>query len=514
VHAIVNPGLALSSVVSAIAAARSQNDVSDPCSTRDVETTCQVTCDFESRASRSSTRTQTQPADSDLVILEYVSGMAEPIRRDKFMLPHAEISSGLAEQWATIQTKLDTDLKLITAKLGLRFDQIITSAQFAVVGPKVGSQIHGIPTVVITCGSKICEKLVKKAYLRGQFQCLKDLRRPVLVRYKAPPARWYAAQSLQLSAVKKHFSLQQRSLFIELLHPPNMACSRRLKFEDETDGLHVIKFSTIGGIINIDGEIYGLTSAHTIFASLGNQHPVDSDDYDLGDNSTDISEEESVRDDASDEDINQEISNASSGSLDPSEPGNDISQDYKAHWSTLEWDGACSFAGWGGTFSSSRPAGFEMHSQNSSSDWAIFRISDPTTKNEPNTYCRYDSVRERYEPTEISRTIMSNHQLTPGPVWIVTDNKAPASPGTLTQTAMSLCFGGASLHVRQIITRCRLGMYMFASFSQPILMSVFQVRVHLVVGLFVDHHCVVTSWPAIATLIWHSWSLLKIVLWI
>jgi hypothetical protein len=304
VDAIVNPGSAFSSVVSTIATARSQNDVSDPCSTRDVETTCQVTCDFESRASRSSIRTQTQPADSDLVILEYVSDMAEPIGRDKFMLPHAEISSGLVEQWATIQTKLDSDLKLITAKLGLRFDQIITSAQFALVGSKVGSQIHGKPTVVITCGSKICEKLVKKAFLKGQFQCLKDLRRPVLVRYKAPPARWYAAQPLQLSAVKKHFSLQQRALFIELLDPPNMTCSRRLKFEDETDGLQVTKFSTIGGIINIDGEIYDLTSAHTIFASLGNQHPVGRDDYDLGDSSIDISEEESVRDDASDEDIN------------------------------------------------------------------------------------------------------------------------------------------------------------------------------------------------------------------
>jgi hypothetical protein len=435
VHAIVNPGLAHSSVVPAI--------------------------------------TQTQPADSDLVILEYVSGMAEPIGRDKFMLPDAEISSGLAEQWETIQTKLDKDLELITAKLGLRFDRITTSAQFAPVGPKAGSQIHGKPTVVITCGSKICEKLVKKAFSKGQFQCLEDFRRPVFVRYKAPPARWYAAQSLRLSTAKKHISLQQRALFIELLDPPNMACSRRLKFEDEMDGSQVTKFSMIGGIINIDGEIYGLTSAHTIFASLGNQHPVNRDDYDLGDNSINISEGESVRDDTSDEDINQEISNASSGSLDPSEPGNDISQDHKARWSTLEWDGACSFAGWGGTFSSSRPAGFEMHSQNSSSDWAIFRISDPTAKNEPNTYCRYDSVRERYEPTEISRTIMSNRQLTPGPVWIVTDNKAPASPGTLTQTAMSLYFSGASLHVRQIITSCRLGMYTSASFSQPLLMSVF-----------------------------------------
>src|SRR5436305_6107775 len=100
--------------------------------------------------------------------------MAEPISRDKFILPHAEISPSLAVQWEMIQMKLDIDLKLITSKLGLRFDQIITSAQFAVVGPKVGSQIHGIPTVVITCGSKVCKKLVKKALLKGKLQCLKD----------------------------------------------------------------------------------------------------------------------------------------------------------------------------------------------------------------------------------------------------------------------------------------------------------------------------------------------------
>ena len=45
-----------------------------------------------------------------------------------------------------MQPKLDTDLKLIIAQLGLRFDQIITSAQFVVVGRFL--------TVVITCGSK------------------------------------------------------------------------------------------------------------------------------------------------------------------------------------------------------------------------------------------------------------------------------------------------------------------------------------------------------------------------
>lgn len=466
----VNPELAFSSVSSEVAAAFSQNDVSDLCSTnnvRDVETIGQVTCDFESRASRSSTRTQTQPAESDTVILEYVSGLAEPICRDKFMLPHAEISSDLAEQWATIQMKLDTDLKLITAKLGLRFDQIITSAQFAVVGPKVGSQVHGLPTVVITCGSKKCEKLVKKALLKGQFQCLKDLRHPALVRYKAPPALWYAAQSPPLSSVNQHFSLEQRALFIEILRPQNLACSRRLKFDDETDGSQVTKFSTIGGMINVDGEIYGLTSAHTIFATLGNQHPADRDKSDLEDNSSDVSEEESARDEASDKGFNQEISNVSPGSSDSSKPEIDTTEDHMVLWSKLEWDGACSFAGWGGTFGSSRAAGFEMYNQNSSSDWAIFRISDPSTKKEPNMYSKYDDVRKRYERTTISRTIMSNHQLTPGPVWIVADNNAPASAGTLTQTATSLYFSGASLHVRQIMTKHGLGMYTSASCSKP-----------------------------------------------
>ena len=103
------------------------------------------------------------------------------------------MSSSLVDQWSAIQPKLDTDLKLITAKLGLRFNQIITSAQFVAVGPKVGSQIHGFPTAVITCGSKKCEELVRKALLKGQFQCLRELPHPPFVRYKAPPTLWYAS---------------------------------------------------------------------------------------------------------------------------------------------------------------------------------------------------------------------------------------------------------------------------------------------------------------------------------
>lgn len=442
---------------------------------RNAGSTGQLTRDVgESNTTRSSTRIQIQPVNRDLVIIEYVPDLVEPVGKDRFMLPQVEISSSLVDQWSAIQPKLDTDLKLITAKLGLRFDQIITSAQFVVVGPKVGSQIHGLPTVVITCGSKKCEKLVRKALSKGQFQCLKELPHPPFVRYKAPPALWYASQSPPpivptvahdeivyepKEQARQRFSLQQRALFIELLQPDVLPCPRRLKFEDGASGLQVTKFSTIGGIIRVDGETYGLTSAHTIFASLGVSYPADRYSSDLEDNPSDESEDECITDDTSDEGIGHETSNTSSRS--PSLPRSEIdTHEYDlVSWSTLDWDGACSFAGWGGAFDRSQSDGFRMHRQSVNSDWAIFRISDPSMQKTSNWYRIYDEVHERYEQFMVSPTPMLNHQLTPGPVWIVTDSDSPALPGSLTQTTMSLYVAGSSLHVRQILTPAILGDY-------------------------------------------------------
>jgi hypothetical protein len=472
---VINPSPEASFISSAVGAAEFPVVASDPRLTsavRNTESAGQPTRDVgESSTTRSSTRIQIQPVDSDLVICEYVLGLVEPVGKDRFMVPQVEISSGLVDQWSAIQPKLDTDLKLITAKLGLRFDQIITSAQFVVVGPKVGSQIRGLPTVVITCGSKKCEKLVRKALSKGQFQCLRELPHPPFVRYKAPPALWYASQLPPpivptvahdevvyepKEQARQRFSLQRRALFIQLLQPQVLPCPRRLKFEDGAGGLQVTKFSTIGGIIRIDGETYGLTSAHTIFASLGVSYPADRYNLDLEDDPSDESEHESVTDDTSDA---HEVSDASSRSPSPPRSEIDTCEYDLVSWSTLDWDGACSFAGWGGTFDRSQSDGLRMHRRSAHSDWAIFKISDPSMQGTSNWYYIYHEVHERYEQLMISPTPMLNHQLTPGPVWIVTDSDAPALPGTLTQTTMSLYVAGSSLHVRQILTSATLGDY-------------------------------------------------------
>jgi hypothetical protein len=128
----------------------------------------------------------------------------------------------------------------------------------------------------MTCRSKKCEKLVRKALLKGKFQYLKELPHPPFARRKAPPAIWYASQSPPpivptithdeivfepKEQARQRFSLQQRALFIELQQSQVLICSRRLKFEDGAGGLQVTKFSRI----RVDGETYGLTSAHTIF---------------------------------------------------------------------------------------------------------------------------------------------------------------------------------------------------------------------------------------------------------
>ena len=165
--------------------------------------------------------------------------------------------------------------------------------------------------------------------MKGQFQCLKELPHPPFVYCMAPPALWYASQSPPpivptvaddeiayepREKARQRFSLQQRALFIELLQPQVLPCPRRLKFKDGAGGLQVTKFSTIGGIIRVDGETYGLTSAHTIFASLGVSYPADRYNSDLEDNPSDESEDESVTDDTSDEGIGHGPSNTSSRS--------------------------------------------------------------------------------------------------------------------------------------------------------------------------------------------------------
>jgi hypothetical protein len=238
----------------------------------------------ESSASRSPSRIQPIGTATDLVEVRFASSKVERVETNRFMIPEAEIPYDAIQQWANIQPKLDQALKLVTAKLGLRFDEIITSARFVVVGWKEGAKIVGSPTVVITCGSKKCERLVRKALRKGYFECVKELQQLAVVRYKAPPALWYASQSsspaLSTIAVGESkqtakegpprlLSWRQYPIFIEKSVVEDSACARKLKYDDKLDGRRQVRYSTVGGVITVDGELYCPTSARAILASFG-----------------------------------------------------------------------------------------------------------------------------------------------------------------------------------------------------------------------------------------------------
>lgn len=221
-------------------------------------------------------------------------------RRRSFPVPIA-----LRERWDTeIKTKLIQDISPVLRRLPRNLSRYQTSIEleFCMAGyQRPGSQIVCmLPSVWIKCGSKKCVKLMKQevehlAYLKT-FSC-----GSVVVSQEAPRL---AMQPTQTSALGGHTTSGAFSTFVVTEERPDVVFAHvNPQTRWTTCGIHLevqghggqIDFvlsnrAVIGGLIEFQGSLYGLTTAHVFLEDRENNESTgttESDDEDDEDNADD-----------------------------------------------------------------------------------------------------------------------------------------------------------------------------------------------------------------------------------
>ncbi|KAK2867976.1 hypothetical protein FQN49_003281 [Arthroderma sp. PD_2] len=196
-------------------------------------------------------------------------------------------------------------LRAVTARLGRKLPdaEVITEPALYMSGKKcppssvpylpgetrLTDPVALVPTIWILCGSKRCQKRVKKYMDRATF--LDNFRKKFGIGdpYITLGAPWPAAKT---DSLHPHIISEDDKISFAVQHPLDnkSACGLKAKFTiqdiDMTEWT-----STIGGIILVDNSIFGLTTAHGVINKLimlngqsaspwaPTNHPTDMEEY-------------------------------------------------------------------------------------------------------------------------------------------------------------------------------------------------------------------------------------------
>lgn len=164
----------------------------------------------------------------------------------------------------SIRVQLLGDLRVVIQSLprSLSRDETIVEPELCMAGTADNdfSTVELKPTVWIRCGSKRCQKAVAQAvedliylhtFAKGRIQ----------VHRRAPSFATGIPEN-----VSTDFQLLpavQETPTVHLLSPStNSAIGTKVRFTLGWNGLVRERMSTIGGLIRVDGQVYGLTTAH------------------------------------------------------------------------------------------------------------------------------------------------------------------------------------------------------------------------------------------------------------
>ena len=417
--------------------------------------------------------------DLNATQVQYSAETCELLDKRTFIAWQCSKPPALVEQWEhVIRPRLEDNLIAVMDSLRLRSNQIICRTQLEMVGPPDKKRVYVIPTVIITCGNKQCKREIQKVLRAGQFQCLTDFGQSVIVRFKPAPT-WYGprarnqppdeldwfidattpkgtASSLITSQKESYQNLdplhpalwRTPRIHLEDLSLLDSACGSSLRYES-TDSIDRWSYSILGGLITIDGVIYGLTSAHPLLLNLDDNSDTDSIGTDSDDGSG-VSADDYMHD-VSFEGVAQDPSGEAIHKL---APFDNHQVQAKSPWIAIGRDGACSFGGWVAAMNPSLPDIFQNARRSAISDWTVVRADSMAGKRNSYRPAQEDSSDGQVEEKIITDFAQS---IDAGDVHIVTHQGIEATRGFLTETTNSLLLRGSSLQVRQVFTQVSLG---------------------------------------------------------
>lgn len=185
----------------------------------------------------------------------------------------------LEQEWVTIvRPRLVNDLRQVLRELprSLSMRESIVEPEFCMAGEvnNGADTVELKPTIWIRCGSKKCRKSIRKAtadlkyletFAHGQIQV--HLRAPRPAAFHWGPFRRSTRPAPVSSAEKDTNTTVDDRLILQIIsHRYNeSACGMKLKIRRVQAGGSDERICTVGGLVEVGGEIYGLTTAHAFY---------------------------------------------------------------------------------------------------------------------------------------------------------------------------------------------------------------------------------------------------------
>jgi hypothetical protein len=175
-------------------------------------------------------------------------------------------SECMTTEWQdVVRIRLMGDLWAVLQSLphSLPRERTVIEAELVMMGQstRLSDQVEMIPTVLIRCGGKRCQKAVANAV--DDLEYLKNFSRGRIVVHRQPP-RFASNQGNDAGPSTRSIHSPEGSTIVEVGVLSNLsACGLRIK----TKHLGLDRFCTLGGLIQVNGKVYGLTTAHALVSS-------------------------------------------------------------------------------------------------------------------------------------------------------------------------------------------------------------------------------------------------------
>ena len=198
-----------------------------------------------------------------IVTSEYVEKLGYRCYMDR----KAEMPDSVVQRWnEAIKPQLDHDIHRLVRDIDVGKAVILSNVQLCMVGVKHGDTLRGEPTIVITCGTKECKKKIARNLAKLKLHYLSEFGRPIKVRYQPAPSYW-ASSTVRVPSPLLHNPDTQR-LEIQSHYGLRTSCRLVLSFTRlQAGSIKSRSYATLGGVLSIGGNFYGMTTAHSFLAS-------------------------------------------------------------------------------------------------------------------------------------------------------------------------------------------------------------------------------------------------------
>ncbi|KAF2789692.1 MFS general substrate transporter [Melanomma pulvis-pyrius CBS 109.77] len=185
----------------------------------------------------------------------------------KDILPPASMET----EWLAIRQRLVTDLQPVIQSLPLSLQQSETTIELelCMAGEVVNKskQIQLRPTIWIRCGGKQCQKVVRQAM--NDLTYFPTFTIQVHTKAPVPASTSFSTHGASLAAMASganpiQIHMESGGIQIQIQKYSNnsfSACGLKIRIKSD-EGYHMC---TIGGLVKVDGKLFGLTTAHSIF---------------------------------------------------------------------------------------------------------------------------------------------------------------------------------------------------------------------------------------------------------